>query len=111
MVSLVAQPAAPLAIFLQHQASKRVSSCRALCLALSQSASSVGGSSSEDDSLDSLGGGAVLLETCLMPLSLDGLDLLPGVRLGVCVLVCTEDLANAGEGVLSLRACLPIFAM
>ena len=51
MVSLVAQPTIPLAIFLQHQASKCESSCQALCLA-----SFVGGSSSEDDSLDSLWG-------------------------------------------------------
>ena len=51
MVSLVAKPAMPLAVFLRCQASKRVS-----CLASSWSASSVGSSSSEDDSLDSLGG-------------------------------------------------------
>ena len=56
MVSLVAQPVTPLAIFLRCQASKHVSSCRALCLALSRSASSVSSSSSHDDSLDSLGG-------------------------------------------------------
>ena len=56
MVSQVAQPAMPLAIFLHHQASKFVSSCQALCRALSWSASSVGCSSSEDDPLESLGG-------------------------------------------------------
>ena len=56
MVSLVAQPVMPLAIFLHHQASKFVSSCRALCWTLSRSTSSVGCSSSEDDPLESLGG-------------------------------------------------------
>ena len=56
MVSLVAQPTTTLAILLQCQASKCVSSNRALCLASSQSTSSIGGSSSEDDSLDSLRG-------------------------------------------------------
>ena len=44
------------AIFLQCQASKSVSSCQAFCLASLWSALSVGGSSSEDDSLNSLGG-------------------------------------------------------
>ena len=53
MVSLVAQPAMPLAIFLHCQASKFVSSCQVCCQALSQKASLVGCSSSEDDSLDS----------------------------------------------------------
>ena len=56
MVSLVAQPEMPLAIFLCHQALKFVSSCRAFHQALLQSASSVSCSSSEDDSLESLGG-------------------------------------------------------
>ena len=56
MVSLVAQPEIPLAIFLHHQALKFVSSCRALCQALLWSASSVSCSSSEDDPLESLGG-------------------------------------------------------
>ena len=56
MVSLVVQPAMPLAIFQHHQASKFVSSCQALCQALSRSALSVGCSSSEDDSLKSFGG-------------------------------------------------------
>ena len=46
----------PLAIFLHHQASKFVSSCHAHCWALLWRASSVGCSSSEDDSLDSLEG-------------------------------------------------------
>ena len=55
-MSLVAQPAMPLAIFLHHQASKFVSSCRARCWALSWRASLVGCSSSEDDLLDSLEG-------------------------------------------------------
>ena len=66
------------------------------------------GSSSEDDLLDSLGGGGpVLLGAWLPPLPPDGLDLLPGVG----VLVRTEDLANAGEGVLSLRAFLPLLTI
>ena len=56
MVSLVARPATPLAIFLHHQASKFLSSCQAHCWALSWRASSVSCSSSEDDSLDSLEG-------------------------------------------------------
>ena len=49
MVSLITQPMTSLAILSQCQASKRVSSNCAFCLALSRSASSVGGSSSEDD--------------------------------------------------------------
>ena len=57
------------------------------------------------------GRGAVLLGACLAQLLLDGLDLLPRVRLWVGVLVCTEDLADASEGVLSLRAYLPLFAI
>ena len=56
MVSLVAQPAMPLAIFLHCHTSKFVSSCRARCRALLQRASSVGCSSSEDDSPESLEG-------------------------------------------------------
>ena len=56
MVSLVAQPEIPLAIFFHCQASKFVSSCQALFRALSRSASSVGWSSLEDDLLESLGG-------------------------------------------------------
>ena len=51
MVSLVAQPVIPLAIFLCHQALKFVSSCKALYWALS-----VRCSSSENDPLESLGG-------------------------------------------------------
>ena len=54
MVSLVTQPGRPFAIFLCHQASKFVSRCQARCQALSHRASSVGCSSSEDDSSDSL---------------------------------------------------------
>ena len=56
MVSLVAQPTMPLAIFLHHQASKFVSSCQALCQTLSRSALRVGCSSLEDDPLESLEG-------------------------------------------------------
>ena len=56
MVSLVAQPATPVAIFLCCQALKLVSSCRTCCQASSRRASSVGCPSSEDDSLNSLEG-------------------------------------------------------
>ena len=79
MVSLVAQPMMPLAILSRHQASKCVSSNCAVCLALSRSASSVGGSSSDDDnSLESFRG-AVLFRTFWAPLSPDRLDFLSRV--------------------------------
>ena len=110
MVSLVAQPAMPLAIFLHRQALKFVSSCQALCWALSQSASSVGCSSSEDVLLESLGG-------------------MPSMGLGWCHFchtdwifslgsdsesessMHTKDMANASEGVFDLRVSLPLFAI
>ena len=56
MVSLMAQLAMPLAIFMHRQASKFVSSCPAHCWALLWRAWSVGCSSSEDDLLNSLEG-------------------------------------------------------
>ena len=61
----------------------------------------MGGSSSEDDLLDSLG--SVLLGAGLVPLLPNSLDLLLGVRLRVGVLVCTEDLTNAGLHMGSLK--------
>ena len=53
---LMVQSAAPLAIFLHHQALKFVSSCQACCQALLWRASLVGCSSLEDDWLNSLEG-------------------------------------------------------
>ena len=108
MVSLVAQPATPLAILLQCQA---LNMCPAaelfawphrgvLCLwaALPQKM------------ICWIPWGAVLgaFWVLLLP---DGLDLLPGVGLWVGVLMCTKDLANAGESVLSLRVFLPLFTI
>ena len=56
MVSLATQPGMPFAIFLCHQVSKFVSNHWACCQAFLQRASSVGCSSSKDDSSDSLEG-------------------------------------------------------
>ena len=70
----------------------------------------MGGCSSEYDLLDSLGG-AVLLGAWLALFLPGGLDLLPRVRLWVGALMHTEDLANAGEGVLSLKVFWSLFAI
>ena len=86
-------------------------SCRTFCLASSRSASSVGGSSSEDDdSLESfLGLSSLGLSLCcLFPC---GLDLLLRVRLGVGVLVLTEELTNTSEGVLGVWVLLLVFSL
>ena len=95
MVSLVAQPATPVAIFLCCQALKLVSSHRAHCRTLSRRASSVGCSSSEDDSLDSLEG--ILLGTELVLLLPDRLDLLLVIRLHISLLVRTKDVASTRD--------------
>ena len=55
--------------------------------------------------------GAVLLGAFWALLSPDRMDFLFGFELWVCVLVCIEDLANAGEGVLSMRVFLPFFVI
>ena len=85
MMSLVAQPAMPLAIFLHHQASKFVSRCQALCRAWSWSASSL---FLKDDSLESLEG-------------------VSSLRLGWCHFCQMDWIFSPGSDSVSGSSCMP----
>ena len=88
MVSLVAQPTTPLAIFLCHQASKSVSSCQAHCQALLWRALSVGCSSLEDESFESLEG-------------------VPSLGLGWCHFCWADWIFSSVSDSASVTSCIP----